>query len=187
MTTIQLGARWACAACLLAACGQAEVGEPTWGLDVVLIDPVGPTEVRVLHTWALFDEAWGDAPSAERHVCSALFDYQGTADAEAGCGDACDHQWSLVGGLLEDDCEGGVPEAILGLEAIGVGTLDPSLRDDAERDGLRSGWMRWSGVWEVHGFAAPEGARHGRGSVGPWDGETPYELWPAFALWVGEP
>lgn len=159
---------------LLSGC---QTGEPAWAMDVIHVVPEGDL-VQVLQTWSLFDERWERQQRGSRLVCTVLRVMEGTPTEPC---DGCAVSWEVVQTRRDSDCplEARGEHAVIGdLAAVGISDKPAA---DSPVEGARTGFVRYPDGWQTHGHAWPEGAPEGRAATGRWDGERPFELWPAFA------
>lgn len=166
----------------LAACTPA-LGEPTWALDRLQLEPVG-ADVLGEQSWSLYDARWEQRRSEARLICTALVELEGLPIAQSACA-RCTFAWAVTAALASTDCDDALlPELglLTAITGVGIGEVAPLLVEDTPREGAHGGWIRYpEDLWRPHGWAGQPAFWRGDSDTARWDGELPSELRPAFA------
>ncbi len=155
---------------------------PAWALDPIYLEPTAEG-VYGIQAWELFTEGWDRRFAARHYLCAVLVELEGVP-TDQGCS-ACAHRWAVETRLLESDCAPEIAEdpRFLALGAVGLAEALPEVAGKVPHEEDAYGaWARYGqDGWTVYGWAYPEALDHGQTPASAtWDGEEPFQLWPAF-------
>lgn len=155
-----------------------------WGFDPIYLEPSG-SGVYGFQTWEFFGKGWETSFESRFYVCSLVVELKGIAAAEP-CAD-CSQAFQLFPALMETDCDPAFVEDELftSIEAIGMAPMTTATyegQDTPWPEQSQAAWGRYGGeAWAAQGWAYPAELDVGKEASGAWDGQKPFQFWPAYA------
>jgi hypothetical protein len=166
----------------LSACKQDET--PALAFDPIWVEPVGE-DIHGFETWQIYTDRWAKHDKEKFYVCAVVVELEGTPTAPGDGCRGCALAWDVTPTVIDSDCADRLTDdpGFLALTRLAIGDVGNGLdADNPYPAKAQGGWADYgTGEWEAHGWAYPESLdTRGQAASADWDGDQPFQFWPAF-------